>query len=60
MKQKRLLLTLALTRKKYERPTMKVVELQHRKRLLAGSSVNSSASINNWQDGGTDTEDIYM
>ena len=52
-----------MKRKDYERPTMKVVELRHRTMLLQASpndSVSPKASINNWQDGGTDTEDIYM
>ena len=49
-----------MTRKDYERPTMKVVELQHRTTLLQSSPVGAKNSIDNWNDGGTTSEDIYM
>ena len=59
MKQK-IFLMLALTRKKYEKPTMQVVKLQQRTQLLAGSSVGATNSIDNWGDGGTTNDEIFM
>ena len=48
-------------RRKYERPTTRVIELQHRTMILAGSgNVGATNSIEDWGNGGTDTEDIYM
>lgn len=44
----------------YERPTMRVVELQQHAHLLAGSGVGATNSIYEWGDGGTTNEDIYM
>ena len=50
-----------MTRKDYERPTMKVVQLQQRTHLLQTSDpVGSKASINDWNDGGTTNDEIYM
>lgn len=49
-----------MTREAYEKPTMKVVELQHKTTLLAGSGVGATNTIKEWDNGGTTTEDIYM
>jgi hypothetical protein len=52
-------------KKNYMKPTMRVVKMQHRQHILAGSglrgvkSVNNSENIN-WKDGGfVDGEDDY-
>jgi hypothetical protein len=48
-------------KKKYGRPVMRVVELQYQSRILVGSDpVGSKASINDWDDGDTTDEEIYM
>ena len=49
-----------MKRKDYRKPTMQVVELQHRTRLLHASSVGAKSAIDDWNDGGTTNEDIYM
>ena len=49
-----------MTRKDYERPTMKVVELRHRTMLLSGSPVGTKSSINDWNDGDTTNDEIIM
>jgi len=50
-----------MKRKDYEKPAMRVVELQHRTMLLqASGNVGTKSTINNWGDGGTTDEDIYM
>ncbi|MBQ3300633.1 MAG: hypothetical protein IJH04_00510 [Eggerthellaceae bacterium] len=50
-----------MKRKDYERPTMRVVEIQQRGMLMvSGDPVRGGNSINNWGDGGTTDEDIYM
>ena len=40
-----------MKRKKYERPTMDVVEVKQQAQLLAGSAVTQSASIDDYEDG---------
>ena len=47
------------TKQNYERPHMRVVEIRQHGMLMQ-SGIKSTSSINNWNDGGTDTEDIYM
>ena len=49
-----------MKRKDYERPTMKVVEIRQHGMLMTSDPVGSKATINDWKDGGTDSEDIYM
>lgn len=49
-----------MKRKDYEKPTMQVVELQQRGLLMTSGKVGSTNSINDWGDGGSDNEDIYM
>ena len=50
-----------MNRKKYLKPTMEVVQLQHQSCILAGSDrVGSNASINNWGDGGTTDDEVEM
>ena len=49
-----------MKRKDYEKPTMKVVLLQHTKMLMTSDPVDSKASINDWNDGGTTNDEIYM
>ena len=55
-----------MKRKTYQRPTTKVVSLQHQGMLMQSGggegqqSVSPKASINNWQNGDTTDEDIYM
>ena len=50
-----------MRKKLYERPTMRVVEIQQRGLLMvSGDPVQGGNSINNWGDGGTTDEDIYM
>ena len=50
-----------MKRNDYEEPTMRVVSLQQRRHLLAGSpNVGTKNTINNWGNGGTADEDIYM
>ena len=49
-----------MKRKEYRKPTMNVVELQHRTMLLQASPVGTKSTINDWGDGGTTDEDIYM
>ena len=39
-----------MKRKKYERPTMDVVEVKQQAQLLAGSAVNQSASIDDYEN----------
>ena len=46
--------------KTYERPAMKAVRLQHQGMLMTSDPVGSKASINNWQNGDTTDEGIYM
>ena len=46
--------------KHYEKPTMKVVKLQHHGMLMTSGEVGAKSSINNWGDGGKTEEDIYM
>ena len=49
-----------MKRKDYRKPTMKVVELQHRTMLLQASPVDTKSTINDWGDGGSTNDDIYM
>ena len=49
-----------MKRKDYEKPTMQVVELQHRTMLLQASPVGTKSTINDWGDGGSTNDDIYM
>ena len=50
-------------KREYRRLAMRVVELQHRTMLLQMSDpkpVRGGNSINDWGNGGTTNEDIYM
>lgn len=47
-----------MNRKYYEKPTMQVIVLRHTK-LLTGS-VDATNSINDWDNGDTINDDIYM
>ena len=52
-----------MKKKQYENPATTVVELQHKTMLLQTSDpepVRGGHRINNWRNGGTDEEDIYM
>ena len=50
-----------MKRKDYERPRMRVVEIQQRGLLMvSGDPVRGGNSINDWGDGGTNNEEIYM
>ena len=52
-----------MKKKVYQEPETTVVELQHGTVLLEGSqnrNVNTRGRINNWKDGDTTDEDIYM
>ena len=50
-----------MKKKLYERPTIRVVEIQQRGLLMvSGDLVRSGNSINDWGNGGTTDEDIYM
>lgn len=40
-----------MKKKEYERPTMQVVQLKQQPQLLAGSAVNQSASIDDYENG---------
>ena len=47
-------------RRKYAKPTSKIVELRHKTMLLQASNVSGSNSINDWEDGGTTEDEIDM
>ena len=52
-----------MKKKQYQEPTMTVVELQHKTLLLTQSgdrSVPTRGRINDWNDGGTTDDEIYM
>ena len=51
-----------MKRKDYSKPVMTIVKLHHTGMLMTSTteSVGSKASINDWGDGGTTDEDIYM
>ena len=51
-----------MKRKDYQRPTTNVVVIQQRGLLMTSDPepVGSKARINNWGDGGTTEEDIYI
>ena len=49
-----------MKRKDYQKPTMRVVKLQHQSHILSGSDVKSKASIKNWDDGGTTNDEVEM
>ena len=51
-----------MPRKDYEKPAMRVVEIRQHGMLMTSNPepVSSGNSINDWKDGGTDTENIYM
>lgn len=53
-----------MKKKQYENPAATVVELQHGTMLLLQTSdpepVRGGHRINNWRNGGTEEEDIYM
>lgn len=52
-----------MKRKDYENPTTMVVKLQHTGMLMESDDrepVRGGSRINNWKDGGTDDEEIYM
>ena len=47
-------------KREYERPAMLVVEIQQRGLLMTSDSVGAKSSINDWGNGGSDNEQIYM
>ena len=48
-------------KRKYVKPAFRTVELHSRTRLLlASKQVHGINSINDWEDGGTETEEIFM
>ena len=48
-------------KKLYERPTLKVDEPEHRTMILAGSrDVGATNSIDDWEDGDTTDDDIFL
>ncbi len=48
-------------KRKYVKPAFRMVELHSRTRLLlASKQVHGINSINDWEDGGTETEEIFM
>ncbi|MBR1414430.1 MAG: hypothetical protein IJ570_01015 [Prevotella sp.] len=49
-----------MRKKLYEKPRMKVVILQQHGMLMQSDPVQGSNSINDWGNGGTTNEDIYM
>jgi len=51
-----------MKRKDYEKPTMTIVKLQHHGMLMTSNTepVQVGNRINNWGNGGTTDEDIYM
>ena len=52
-----------MKRKDYQEPTMKVVQLRHRTKLMSGSpndTVSPTSVIDDWQDGGTTNDEIIM
>ena len=49
-----------MNRKEYRRPQMRVVEIQQRGLLMTSDPVRGGNSINDWKDGGTTDDDIYM
>ena len=50
-----------MKRKGYQRPMMKVVQLQHQTHLLAGSGGPSMRnSIDDWGNGGEDNEELTI
>ena len=51
-----------MNKKVYQEPAMRVVQMQHQGMLMTSDPepFGSKASINNWGDGGTTDEDIYM
>ena len=50
-----------MKRKDYHKPTMQVVELRQRTMLLhASDPVGSKSVIEDWNDGGTTNDEIYM
>lgn len=44
----------------YQKPTSKIIELQHNTMLLQANSVSGSNSITPWGNGGTTEDEIYM
>lgn len=44
----------------YVTPAMRTVELRHARMLMTSDPVGSKATINDWSDGGTTNEEIYM
>ena len=49
-----------MKKKKYGKPSMKVHELKHKTMLLQGSPVGARSAIDDWINGGTTEDDIYM
>ena len=54
-----------MKRKDYEKPAMQIVQLGRHEMLLQSGgdsqqNVGSTTSIDNWNDGGTTNEDIYL
>ena len=47
-------------RKLYEKPAMQVYELKQQPQLLVGSSVDTRSSIDDWGNGGTTDDEVYM
>ena len=47
-------------RKLYEKPAMQEFELKHRAMLMAGSPAYFKDSIDDWNNGDTTDDDIFM
>ena len=52
-----------MKKKQYQEPTMMVVKLQHTQMLMASGEreqMRGGSRINDWNDGGTTDDEIYM
>ena len=49
-----------MKRKDYVKPAMQVVKLQHHGMLMTSGEVGAKSSINDWGNGGTTDDEIYM
>ena len=43
----------------YEAPSTMVIEVRH-EGIICASELNASSSINNWDNGGTTNDEVYM
>lgn len=47
-------------RRKYAKPTSEIVELQDDTTLLNGSPISGRNSINDWEEGDTNDDEIFI